>query len=84
MTTPAADISNPTAPAESRNHTSLARASTFEPTAPDRRRRAEEHKKQGVHPPEIADLPVAVGDEERTQKAHIGRTRDRLLYADRA
>jgi len=73
---------NPTAPAAGRDEARLAGASALKPAAPYGRRAAEKHEKQGIHPAEIADAPVAAGREERRGQGHI-RTGDRRRNSDR-
>src|SRR5581483_7216704 len=70
------------APTDCGHHTRFTGTGMLKPTAPNGRRRAEEYKKQRIHPPQRADFPVTGCGDDRLNPSHLGRTRNRLMNAD--
>ena len=64
------------APAQRRHHPGLARPGPLQPTAPKRRTQTQQDKKQGVHPAQGGNLPVATGSEQLPPKTDLGPTDD--------
>ena len=67
-------------PAASRHHTGLTRPGALQPAAPNGRRRAQQHEKQRVHPPQGGDFPVTAGAENFSEKTNLGPALDSVFY----
>ena len=72
------------APAQRRHHPRLARPSPLQPAAPQRRTRAQQHKKQGVHPAQGGNLPITARGEQLPPKPDLGAAGNSRLDAERA
>ena len=62
-----------------RDDAGLARTGTFEPAAPERRRDAEQHEEQRVHPAQVAIVPVAGGGEKRVEQRSSAQATDCVM-----
>ncbi len=70
------------APAEGGDDPGLSRSHPLEPGAEEGRRGAEKDEKEGEHPAELADLPVATPRGQELKETHAGVTRHRLSDPD--